>query len=240
MSLAEKGLQGVALDLPGMGFADRPVDFLYTWSGLAEWLEKALNAAKIEKFHLCVHDIGGPIGFELIRRIPDRIQSLTTLNTIVKVNGFKKPWIMQPFEWWKLGELSVKAMDTFLSVPLMRFKGVMSTPTNPELRAYGELLRLNDDGAAFLKIMRSFETTAEFEDKIVKALEARKFPAQIVYGKFDSELSPVPFADNLCQVLKLGGYFQVPGRHFLQEDCWDEIANHIFELHRAMADRTPS
>src|ERR1700730_2358947 len=41
------------------------------------------NAAGIENFHLVVHDIGGPIGFDVIRRVPDRIKSLTVLNTLV-------------------------------------------------------------------------------------------------------------------------------------------------------------
>ena len=57
--LASRGLEGVTLDLPGLGLAGRPADFDYSWSGLAAWYLKAIDAAGIRNFHLVVHDIGG-------------------------------------------------------------------------------------------------------------------------------------------------------------------------------------
>jgi len=36
-ALATKGMQGITLDFPGLGFADRPAQFDYSWSGLAQW-----------------------------------------------------------------------------------------------------------------------------------------------------------------------------------------------------------
>ncbi|MEN4476946.1 alpha/beta fold hydrolase [Mycolicibacterium cosmeticum] len=33
-AVARRGLRGIAVDLPGLGFAERPADFDYTWSGL--------------------------------------------------------------------------------------------------------------------------------------------------------------------------------------------------------------
>src|SRR5258706_5308635 len=60
--LASRGLEGVTVDLPGLGLADRPADFDYSWRGLATWYLKAINAAGIKNFHLVVHDIGGLSG----------------------------------------------------------------------------------------------------------------------------------------------------------------------------------
>ena len=56
-----------------------------------------MDALGLERFHLVVHDIGGPIGFELAAERPDRIASLTVLDTLVEVEGFKRPWSMEPF-----------------------------------------------------------------------------------------------------------------------------------------------
>jgi pimeloyl-ACP methyl ester carboxylesterase len=92
--LASRGLEGITLDLPGLGLADRPADFDCSWSGFATWYLKAIDAAGIENFHLVVHDIGGPIGFDVIRRVPDRIKSLTVLNTLVDASQFRRPWVM--------------------------------------------------------------------------------------------------------------------------------------------------
>src|SRR6202165_4126884 len=63
--LASQGLRGVAFDFPGLGLAERPTDFDYSWSGLARWTAHPIDALGLDQCHLVVHDIGGPIGFEL-------------------------------------------------------------------------------------------------------------------------------------------------------------------------------
>jgi pimeloyl-ACP methyl ester carboxylesterase len=60
--LAERNLRGIAFDYPGTGLAGRPSDFDYSWSGLACWTSSAIDALAIDRCHLVVHDIGGPIG----------------------------------------------------------------------------------------------------------------------------------------------------------------------------------
>ena len=42
--LAELGLRGVAFDLPGLGLAERPTAFDYSWSGLGRWTGDAIDA----------------------------------------------------------------------------------------------------------------------------------------------------------------------------------------------------
>src|SRR5258708_39744636 len=71
--LASRGLEGVTLDLPGLGLADRPADFDYSWSGFAAWYLKAIDASGITNFHLVVHDIGGPIGFDVSGAFPTEL-----------------------------------------------------------------------------------------------------------------------------------------------------------------------
>jgi pimeloyl-ACP methyl ester carboxylesterase len=78
--LAQRGLRGVAFDLPGLGLADRPASFNYTWTGLGAYCASAVDALGLHRFHLVVHDIGGPVGFELATRVPERVASLTVLN----------------------------------------------------------------------------------------------------------------------------------------------------------------
>jgi pimeloyl-ACP methyl ester carboxylesterase len=63
--LKRGGLRGVAFDLPGLGLASRPVDFDYSWSGLGAFSASAVDALGLDSFHLVVHDVGGPVGFEL-------------------------------------------------------------------------------------------------------------------------------------------------------------------------------
>src|SRR5205809_6095976 len=95
--LARRGLRGIAFDLPGLGLAARPEDFDYSWSGLGRWATAALDALGLDRVHLVVHDIGGPVGFEVAAAVPERIRSLLLLNTIVAVDTFRRPWVMEPF-----------------------------------------------------------------------------------------------------------------------------------------------
>ncbi|MDQ2939151.1 MAG: alpha/beta fold hydrolase, partial [Actinomycetota bacterium] len=83
--LSEAGLRAIAIDFPGLGLAERPQDFDYSWSGLADWLEEAVDALGIERCHLVVHDLGGPIGCTWAVRNPDRVLSLTALNTVLDI-----------------------------------------------------------------------------------------------------------------------------------------------------------
>lgn len=227
-ALASRGLEGIAIDFPGLGFADRPTDFDYSWTGLSTWLEKALDAANIDAFHLVVHDAGGPIGFDLLRRIPERILSLTVLNTLVYASSFKKPLAMRPFSVPGLGRLWVLQMNTPIIVPFFRWKGILAGPSYAEIRAYGRLLVRNDGGRAFQKIMASFETTREFEERILPALRNRTFPAQIMWGIHDAELTLEDKGADLKKALNLQtNIHQLNGKHFLQENCPEEIAERI-------------
>jgi D-arabinose 1-dehydrogenase-like Zn-dependent alcohol dehydrogenase len=54
----------------------------------------AIDALGIDQCHLVVHDIGGPIGFERAITHPERVLSLTVLNSPVDVAVFRRPWPM--------------------------------------------------------------------------------------------------------------------------------------------------
>src|SRR3979411_1160448 len=227
--LASRGSEGVTLDLPGLGLAGRPADFDYSWSGLAAWYLKAIDAAGIRNFHLVVHDIGGPIGFDVIRRVPDRFKSLTVLNTLVDVSQFRRPWVMEPFAWPVVGRLWLQSARTPMFYVLNKTFGTRNI-SRAESAAYCQLLLGPDSGRAFLQIMRSFERTPAFEQGIKAALKARKFPAQIIWGKDDPALRMKKYVPHLLKALDLESYEVVYGRHFLQEDSSPAIASSIDRL----------
>lgn len=160
--LAQRGLRGIAFDLPGFGLAERPEDFDYSWTGLGRWATAALDALGLDRVHLVVHDIGGPVGFEIAAALPDRVGSILLLNTIVSVDTFRRPWVMEPFAHRLLGEAwlaTARAPMVFRT--LMRMIGVGSDVAPEVLDAQLRLLLGDDSGRAFLRIMRSFEPTVE-------------------------------------------------------------------------------
>ena len=228
--LAKRGLQGVAFDFPGMGLAERPKDFDYSWSRMAAWAEYAVDAARIDRFHLVVHDIGGPIGFDLIRRMPQRILSLTVLNTMMYVTSFKRPRLMEPLGHIGIGNVYVKLLNTPLIIAMLRRKGTHGGATNADLRMYGALATYGDGGKSILKVMHGFERTKNFEDRIIATLQARNFPAQVIWGAQDPWLKMSRYAPDVCHVLGLTDFHAVHGKHLLQEDAPGEIATHVAAL----------
>ena len=229
--LADRGLEGITLDFPGLGLADRPADFDYSWTGL----ERALAAAGIDRYHLVVHDIGGPIGFDLIRRDPDRVRSLTLLNTMARPASFEPPYLMRPFRVPVLGKVWVALMDSPMVVPLFRWKGAFGG-SYPELRAYGELLSRGDGGRAFRQIMRAFENDAAFEARVLPSVRERSFPAQVVWGEHDTELRVGDEGEEAREVLGVARVQRLRGKHFVQEDAPGEIAARVRGLVEASGD----
>ncbi len=230
--LARRGFAAFALDLPGLGLAERSGMDDLSWTSLSKWLRAALDASGIDRFHLVVHDIGGPIGFDLVRRVPSRVRSLLALNTLVRVASFKKPPLMRPLGVPGVGRAYLASMTPWVFERMMRLQGVLTAVPSPELRAYVALLKRLDGGAMFLRMMQSFETTRELEQRILDALAARRFPAAVLWGENDPALDIRHFAPRVGEALGVREVQRVPGKHFVPEDAPHAVADAVAELAR--------
>ena len=234
-SLADKGYRAISIDLPGLGLSERPEDFNYTFPVFADFLSRTIEVLKVDKFHLVVHDIGGPIGFALATLAREKIISLSILNTWIDVVNFEKPLVMQPFEKKLLGEAELK-MISHLTWPVMFRKiGVVEDEKIPpeEIKAYVDLLKREDDGKAFLKIMRNFTNTSEFRDRCYSAVQNVPYPVQALWGSEDPALRLDRYGKEIKEVAGLIQVSELPSKHLLQEESWLSIADKIDELAKA-------
>ena len=234
--LAHRGLRGVAFDLPGLGLADRPTDFDYSWTGLGRFSTDAIRALGIDRFHLVIHDIGGPVGLEMAAALPDKILSLTVLNTLIKVESFVEPWVMRPFAVPVVGKLWLTSLIKPVFRQLMALQGINDFRSVPaiEIDAYVDLLKREDGGRAFLRIMRSYETTAAKESLYLDTLRNRSYPAQVIWGERDPALKMARYGEEAKQAVGVETIHTVPGKHFLQEDNAAAIADQIAVLARTV------
>jgi pimeloyl-ACP methyl ester carboxylesterase len=232
--LAARGLRGLAFDLPGLGLADRPEDYDYTWTGLGRFAAQAVDALGLDEFHLVVHDVGGPVGFELAAAMPDRVRSLTVLDTMVAVEHFTRPAVMEPFAHRGVGELWLGSMRPWMFPSLMRAIGVAKQDqvSDAELAAYIPLLRGDDGGRAFLKIMRGFQRTKEKGRLYRSVVGDERRPRQVIWGRRDPALRVGRLGK---EVARLAGVElqTVNGKHFLQEDNAPAIADAVAQLVRS-------
>jgi haloalkane dehalogenase len=230
-ALADQGLHAIAFDFPGLGLADRPESFDYTWSGLARWMEAAIDSLAIERCHLVVHDIGGPIGFEWAIRNRGRLISMTVLNSIIDVATFRRPWPMQPFSVPVLGALWLRSLRPRSMSELFYRLGIADRSVVPrrEVYAYYHLLKRGDGGRAFLRIMRGFELTENKQRFLHEGLAERDYPARIVWGERDAAIG----SDQLRaaqRVFEVADPVLVPAKHFLQEDQPAAVASAVGDL----------
>ena len=230
--LANRGLRALAFDLPGLGLAERPADYDYSWTGLGRFCVAAVDALELERFDLVVHDIGGPVGFELAAAMPQRIVSLTLLNTMVEVDRFKRPWSMEPFAVRGLGELSVAALRKPAFRRLMRMQGIANQQAvaDEELDAHLDLLKRDDGGRAFLRIMRGFERTAQKRRLYESVLRNVPYPVQVVWGELDPAFKLSVHGEQARLAAGLDSIHVLPAKHFLQEDHAPAVAGHVAAL----------
>ncbi|BBX60913.1 hydrolase [Mycobacterium saskatchewanense] len=230
--LAGRGLRGVAPDLPGLGLSARPAHFDYSWTGLGHHLAATLDALDVDRFHLVVHDIGGPVGFEVAARAPERVASLTILNTMIEAHTFRRPPPMKPFAWPVLDRLWLAAGRGPVFRLLMRLTGLSpdSPTTDAEIDVHQRLLFGPDGARAFRRIMRGFETTRAKTDLYASAVSGTRYPVQVLWGADDPFLTLNKHGRIAARLAGLEGPTALRGRHFVPEDSYVELADHIVAL----------
>jgi pimeloyl-ACP methyl ester carboxylesterase len=79
----------VAPDYPGFGNSSTPAvsDFKYTFDHLSRFMEDFTDAIGLTAYSLYVQDFGGPVGFRLAARRPDKIRALIIQNANAYVEG---------------------------------------------------------------------------------------------------------------------------------------------------------
>ncbi len=228
--LAERGLRGVAFDLPGLGLAEKRHEFDYTWTGLGRWTGAAINALGIERCHLVLHDIGGPIGLEWALRNRERVRTLTVLDTLIDVAHFRRVWSMDLAAPPVLGPIWVATIRPPVARWLFYMQGIADRSATPahEVDAHIALLHRDGGGRSFRQIVRGFELTPDKERFYVDGLREAGWPATILWGERDPALGEE--RRRVIEGALRTGSRLLPAKHFLQEDQAPAVAEAIGEL----------
>jgi haloalkane dehalogenase len=240
--LASRGLRGIAWDLPGFGLAERPQEYDYSWTGLGRFCAAAVSTLNIDQFHLVVHDIGGPVGFELAAACPERVASLTILNTVVDVDGWTPPWTMRPFRWPGAGGLWAAGMVPPTFQFLMKLQGIgdFSQVSKADITAYLALMKGNDRGRAFRKVSRSAQATAEKQELYRQVVGSPSYPVQVVWAADDPAMPVGTYGEKARAAAGLAAIHRIPGKHFPQEDQAAAIAARVASLALARKRSVPN
>jgi pimeloyl-ACP methyl ester carboxylesterase len=231
--LASRGLRALAFDLPGLGLADRPADFDYTFAGLGGFAAAAVDALGLERFHLVVHDAGGPVGFEMAAGMPERIRSLTILNTVVTMD--KVPFVMEVYARGAAGREWPAMPPARVLRRIFRAVGVadQGAISDGDIDAYRELVLREDDGAAYLRIMANLRR-GHGDYRAVVDSRSTPYPVQVVWGTKDPVLPFRRHGWRARDAAHVPAICALPAKHYLQEEQAPAISE-LVALHAARA-----
>lgn len=221
--LSSRGYRGISFDLPGLGLADRPDDFDYSFAGLGRFAEAAVDELGLDRFHLVVHDAGGPVGFEMIASSPERVRSLTLLNTVVAFD--RVPFAMEIYARYAVGRGWPALPPTRLFRAIFRAIAVddASAISPAEIDAYRELVMRVDRGRAYLRIMQNLRRGPGDYRSVVDS-RSSPYPVQVIWGTRDPVLPMRTHGWRARGAAGAPAIHAVRARHFLQEERAQEIA----------------
>jgi len=229
--LAAQDLRAIAIDVPGIGLAERPAGFVYSTDGMIAWFDAAVEALGLDSFHLLVHGIPAPVPLQWAGNNKERILSLTALNSVFDVTDGRGSGIMKAVSMPGLGEFYLRGLSRKTFMPLFAGQTVADREAvgDDEIAVYLELLKRDDGGKGLLKMLRKSDTGDERQRRLFVGLRDHEFPARIVWGENDSLLGKAQLAA-AKDILGIHDPLLLPAKHVPQEDFADPIAAVVADL----------
>lgn len=229
MPILAESRRVIAIDLPGYGLSDKPLDIKYNFFFFEKVLEGFLDALDIQTTALAVHDLGGPVGLFWAVRHPERLTQLVILNTLVYP---ETSWAVKAF----LIALRLPGIRNFLVsqkglVGAMKFGVVHKDRLNREvLTPY--TAPFVDSAAQKALIKAGSGLSIKGLAEIGQRLSTLKVPVRIIYAENDRILPEV--AKTMQRVKADLPHAEVTSLpncgHFLQEDDPRQVGTLISEF----------
>jgi len=208
----------IAPDLPGFGRTHSPKKFNYSLENLARFVDQLLVTLDInERVHMVIHDIGGIVGLAFATAYPERVKSLTIMDTT----------FFADHQWHATARVWRKPILGDLAMHLMRHKQFSAAMKKAAPILTDAQIQSNYDALTFrsrrmiLRFYRALDPVIfkGREDQLQNLTE--RVPTQVIWGASDSFLSA-----------KLARRFATKDVHIL-DDCghWPMLAKPS-ETHR--------
>ncbi|UJH68607.1 alpha/beta fold hydrolase [Allomuricauda sp. SCSIO 65647] len=84
----------VAPDYPGFGFSDAPStkEYEYTFHNVSLLMDAFVDKLNIDSFYIMMQDYGGPIGFRMALRRPEKVKGFIVQNANAYFEGLSGEW----------------------------------------------------------------------------------------------------------------------------------------------------
>jgi pimeloyl-ACP methyl ester carboxylesterase len=116
----------IAPDYPGFGYSDSPPvgKFTYTFEKVTDVVEHLVEKLGLTSYSLYMQDYGGPVGFRLATRHPERVQALLIQNAVAYAEGLSESLAPEMAFWKDRNAKTEKVMRDFLKVETTKYQYV--------------------------------------------------------------------------------------------------------------------
>ena len=225
-----------APDYPGFGSSDVPDHsrFHYTFDSLGDVMGKFVDEVGIKQYALYATDFGGPVGYRVMMKSPNRMRALVAQNNPLFFS--ESPWFSPIVPYWKDGsaESRQKAGEHYLTRDVVRdlyITGVSDTSLiDPEQwqSEYAFLLRPGA-GDASLDLLYDIRTNGPVLKDARDYLQAQKPPTLVVSGKNDIVFSGEN-QQKYREVLPNAEIHLIDSGHCALADKGQEIASRVYHF----------
>lgn len=221
--LEEAGYRVLAFDLLGYGLSERPLDRDTSVAAQACILEQLLDVWGLDQADIVGHDIGGATAMILAVRKPQRLRTLTLIDTV--------SYDSWPSQTWQ--EILRDHLHEYQRMPLHDFRDMMARQltmtvhdktrmTAETLDAYlaplsGEL------GKTSFFTHQASHYDSRYTEEIAQDLRKLAVPTRILWGA-DDEWQRTSYAQRLTEDIPGAELTVIPNAgHFLMEDAPDRV-----------------
>jgi pimeloyl-ACP methyl ester carboxylesterase len=225
----------IAPDYPGFGHSDAPAPsrFAYSFDHLADIVEQFVEALGLTRYGLYMQDFGGPVGFRLATRSPERVSFLVVQNANAYEQGLPDSfWSPLRALWRDPGVGNREAIreggmsDAALEWNYLHGVNDPSRVDPDNWLLQSALLSRPGSKDAMLDLLYDYRTNPDRYPEWHAYLRTHQPPTLVVWGKNDQvfpEAGAHPYQDDLpdaeIHLLDTG--------HFALEDHAETIADHI-------------
>lgn len=221
----------IAPDYPGFGASSAPATDAhpYTFAGLADVVDRFTDAVGAKSYVLFMQDYGGPIGFRLAVKHPERVRGLVIQNAVASVESWNPDVVAQIGPYWAdRNPQTEAAVRALLKPETTKFQYIHGATrldrVSPDAWIHDQagLDRPGND-AVQLDLLYDYRNNVGQYPVWKSYLETRRPPTLIVWGKNDPFFTEkgVDYFKGLVPAARVQIY---DAGHFALETHVDEIA----------------
>src|SRR6202050_2504674 len=182
----------VAPDYPGFGHSDwpNPKEFAYTFDRYAEVMTRFTEALAIPRYTMYMQDYGGPVGFRMVLKHPERVEALIVQDAVAHNEGLGENWKARRAFWADRKPNESALRTNLLSLATTRTRHLGNDPPvgayDPDLLT-DEFAFLSQPGQGDIQsdLFYDYRTNVEAYPKWQAWMREKQPRLLVIWGKYD-------------------------------------------------------